>query len=142
MSPARQQGVLDLRPPKPEAERVAEARRLAPALQELLERRHVGRVHAATWDQLRDELLAEGVSVGAVRRLQEAASFLRRVKKVAVGGDSQAGIYIVRDDVERKRIAAERVKRIRAEVAELEAFDRALYERIARALPLEEGTAA
>ncbi len=117
-------------------------RRLRLALRLLIESRHVGREHAATWETLREELEAEGLFVKAVRRLQEAASYLRRVDKVAIGADSMAGVYLVIDDDERKRTAGERVKRIRAEVEELAAFDRAMYERIALAFDDIGGKAA
>jgi hypothetical protein len=75
-----------------------------------------------------------------VRRLREAASELRRVDKVAVGGLSGVGVFIIADDTDRKLVAAERLKRLRAEVEELEALDRALYERIAGVLPMEDQT--
>ncbi len=101
--------------------------RLVLAFRLLLEVHHTGRENAATWERLREELAARGLEVTCV---------------VAVGGDSEAGVYVVGDDSERRLIAAERVKRIRAEVEELEAFDRAMYERIAGALPLAEDQAA
>lgn len=134
------QGLLDLRPPKagrPVRVRPVEERVKA-ALRRVVEGRHVGRDHAATWEQLVDELAAEGVEVNHVRRLQEAASDLRRVDKVAIVGLSGVGVFLVADDQDRKLAASERVKRLRAEVQELEALDRALYERIAGALPMED----
>jgi hypothetical protein len=112
--------------------------RVKAALRRVVEGRHVGRDHAATWEQLVDELAAEGVEVNHVRRLQEAASDLRRVDKVAIVGLSGVGVFLVADDQDRKLAASERVKRLRAEVQELEALDRALYERIAGALPMED----
>jgi hypothetical protein len=116
-------------------------KRLRDALRRLLEARHVGRENAATWERLAAELEADGVHVTNVRRLQECAAYLRRVERVAIGGTSQAGIWIVGEDSERKLIASERWKRIRAEIDELGAFDRALYERIALALPSTEEAA-
>ncbi len=73
--------------------------------------------------------------VSNVRRLQEAASELRRVDKEPIGATSHGGVFYVADEVDRKLAAAERVKRIRSEAAELAAFDRALYEQIAGVLP-------
>lgn len=125
------QAVLDLRPPKRAPEERAVNRGLVRSLRRVLLERHVGRESAATWEQLMAELAREGLAPGNVRRLQEAASHLRRVEKLAVGGTSQAGIYVVVDDTERRLVASERWKRIRAEFEELAAFDRALYERIA-----------
>lgn len=109
--------------------------RLALCLRLLLEARHEGLEQTATWETLRAELEAEGLRVNHVRRLQEAAAYLRRVEKVAVGGVSGLGICIVKSERDRRLVAGERVKRIRAEVEELAAFDRALYEQIADALP-------
>lgn len=125
------QAVFDLRPPKraPTGRPVNPG--LARSLRRLLLDRHVGRESAATWEQLLAELAATGLDVGHVRRLQEAASYLRRVEKLAVGATSQSGVYVVMDDSDRRLAAAERIKRIRAEVEELAAFDRALYERVA-----------
>jgi hypothetical protein len=77
--------------------------------------------------------------VTIVRRLQEAASYLRRVEKLAVGGTSRDGIYIVMDEADRRFQAAERWKRIRAEFEEIAALDRALYERIAPLLLAVDG---
>lgn len=108
------------------------------ALSLLLHARHFGRESAATWEQLRAELAAEGLSVKHVRRLQEAASVLRRVDKAPIGATSHGGVYWVADDVDRKLAASERVKRIRSEAEELAAFDRALYEQIAGVLPMED----
>jgi hypothetical protein len=134
-----EQAVLDLRPPKRAPEERAVNRGLCRALRRILLDRHVGRESAATWEQLLGEVSREGIEVKVVRRLQEAASHLRRVEKLAVGGTSQSGIYVVVDESERRMVAAERVKRIRAEVEELAAFDRALYERVAPLLLAVDG---
>ena len=115
--------------------------RLCLALRLLVEARHRGREHGATWEQLRAELAAEGLEVGNVRRLQEAAAYLRRAEKVAIVGDSVSGVYLVADEFDRRVACAERVKRIRALAKDLEALDRALYERIAGVLPLEDRAA-
>jgi hypothetical protein len=133
------QAVLDLRPPKRAPEERAVSRGLCLTLRRILLERHVGRESAATWEQLLGEVSREGIEVKVVRRLQEAASHLRRVEKLPVGGTSQSGIYIVMDEKDRRFIAAERVKRIRAEVEELAAFDRALYERVAPLLLAVDG---
>lgn len=111
--------------------------RLKLAMRLLCEARHYGREQAATWEQLAQELELEGVHVSNVRRLREAASELRRIDKVAIGGVSGFGVFVARDDTDRKLIASERLKRLRAEAEELEAFDLALYLRIAGVLPLE-----
>jgi hypothetical protein len=141
-APGVGQGSLDFSPRR----RPAGARAVDPALRLalglLLHSRHEGRANAATWEQLRQELAAQGLEVKHVRRLQEAASVLRREDKMPIGATSGGGVYYVADDTDRRLAAAERVKRIRAEVRELEAFDRALYEQIAGALPLEEDRAA
>lgn len=150
MPEAPRQIGFDLQPPRPPpaprrarpaSERAVDGR-LKLALRLLLEARHTGRENAGTWEQLAQELEAEGVRVSNVRRLQEAASHLRRFDKVAIGSTSQSGVYVVADDTDRKLSAAERLKRIRAEVAELAAFDRALAEQLQAALPIEEGQAA
>jgi len=101
------------------------------ALRRVLLASHVGRESAATWERLLGEVRAEGQSVGNVRRLQEAAKHLRRVEKLAVGGNSQDGIYIIVDDKDRRFTVGERLKRVRDEVLEIEALARALYERLA-----------
>jgi hypothetical protein len=101
------------------------------ALRRVLVARHVGRECAATWEHLLGEVRAEGVKVGNVRRLQQAAKILRRVEKLAVGGNSQDGIYIIVDDKDRRFTVGERLKRVRDEFIEIEALDRALYERLA-----------
>jgi hypothetical protein len=105
--------------------------RLALALRVLLEGRHRGRANGATWEHLRDELVAEGQEVGVVRRLQEAASHLRRVEKVAIGATSQAGVFLIVDAEDKKLAVGERLKRLRAEADEIAALDVSLYERIA-----------
>jgi hypothetical protein len=112
--------------------------RLKLALRLLLEAHHEGRENSATWEQLQRELAERGLEVRVVRRLQEAAKELRHVDKVAIGGDSEAGIYIIRTDFERRLTLAERVKRLRAEAKEIEVLDRALYDRIAGVLPMED----
>jgi hypothetical protein len=128
------QAVLDFSAPKPKPP-VTRGRAVdhvvAAALRRVLYRAHVGRESGATWEQLLGEVSREGVEVTIVRRLQEAASYLRRVEKVPVGGTSRDGIYIVVDDADRRLQVAERVKRIRAEAEEIAALDRSLYERIA-----------
>jgi hypothetical protein len=104
--------------------------RLALALRVLLEGRHRGRANGATWEHLRDELVAEGHEVGVVRRLQEAASHLRRVgtngSKVRVGATSAAGVYVIVDAEDQKLAVSERLKRLRAEADEIAALDVAL----------------
>jgi hypothetical protein len=101
-------------PPVKAPKRAVEPR-LALALRVLLEGRHRGRANGATWEQLRDELIAEEHEVGNVRRLQECAQHLRRVDKVPIGATSQAGVFLI-VDAEDKKIAA---------------LDVSLYERIA-----------
>lgn len=135
------QGALDLRPlrrARPAERTVDPALRLALGL--LLHTRHFGRANAATWEDLRTELAAEGLVVSHVRRLQEAASELRRTDKMPIGATSHGGVFYVADDTDRKLAAAERVKRIRSEAQELAAFDRALYEQIAGVLPIGDAT--
>lgn len=144
MPEAPRQLGMDLRAPRP-ARRAGErpvdpSVRLALGL--LLHTRHEGRANAATWEALRQELAAEGLEVKHVRRLQEAASLLRREDKMPIGSTSHGGVYYVADDTDRRLAAAERVKRIRSEAQELAAFDLALYEQIAGVLPLEEEQAA
>jgi hypothetical protein len=108
--------------------------RLALALRVLLEGRHRGRANGATWEQLRDELVADGLEVGVVRRLQEAASHLRRVgtggSKVPIGATSQAGVYLIVDADDKKLALSERLKRLRAEAEEVAALDVALADEI------------
>lgn len=145
MTAAAGQLGLTLRPPRPvRPTRPAGERAVSPrlklALRLLLEAHHEGRENSATWEQLQAELAERGLVVGVVRRLQEAAAELRRKDKLAIGGDSQAGIYIIRTEQERRLTLAERVKRLRAEAKEIEVLDRALYERIAGVLPMEEPT--
>jgi hypothetical protein len=117
-------------PPVKAPKRAVEPR-LALALRVLLEGRHRGRANGATWEHLRDELVAEGQEVGVVRRLQEAASHLRRVEKVAIGATSQAGVFLIVDAEDKKLAVGERLKRLRAEADEIAALDVSLYERIA-----------
>jgi hypothetical protein len=105
--------------------------RLALALRVLLEGRHRGRANGATWEHLRDELVAEGHEVGVVRRLQEAASHLRRIDKVAIGATSKSGVFLIVDAADQRLAVSERLKRLRAEADEIAALDVSLHERIA-----------
>lgn len=145
-APGGAQASLDFAPrpaarARPAGERLVDSG-LKLALRLLVEGRHRGHENGATWEMLAAELEAEGRKVSNVRRLQEAASQLRRVDKVPIAATSFAGVFLVVDDVDRKLAASERVKRLRSEAAELAAFDRALAEQILGALPLEEGKAA
>jgi hypothetical protein len=117
-------------PPVKAPKRAVEPR-LALALRVLLEGRHRGRANGATWEQLRDELVAEEHEVGNVRRLQECAQHLRRVDKVPIGATSQAGVFLIVDAEDKKLAVGERLKRLRAEADEIAALDVSLYERIA-----------
>ncbi len=110
-------------------------RRLRLALRLLLEGRHQGRENAATWREVQDELEAQGLHVANVRRLQEAAAYLRRVDKVVIGGTSKAGVFVIADDVDRRFALGERVKRLHSEAEEIRYLDRALYEQLIDVLP-------
>lgn len=136
------QGALDFSTPRPRRARPAGERivdrGLALALRLLVEARHRGHANGATWEELAQELEAEGRTVTHVRRLQEAASHLRRVDKVPIAATSVSGVFLVVDEADRRLAAAERVKRLRTEAAELAAFDRALAEQIQAALPIED----
>lgn len=96
---------------RPVVDREAPAR-LKVALRLLLEARHVGLEEAATWEQLRDELVAEGLPRTVVRRLQEAAEELLD-EGVAVVGLSSAGVCIARTAEEVERSLRESEKRAR-----------------------------
>ena len=97
--------LLDWRPPPP-PKRAARARpgghavdaRLKAALLLVVSGRHCGRDRAATWEALREELVAEGVEVGVVRRCQEAAEELLGEGHPVVGLSSAGVFYAVEAD--------------------------------------------
>ena len=59
------------------------------ALSLLLQARHCGLANAACWEDLRDELVAEGRPMCVVRRLQEAAEQLLDEGKPVIGLSSE-----------------------------------------------------
>jgi hypothetical protein len=84
---------------------------LVEAFGSLLLMRHVGEEHAATWEVLRAELEHFGFSVGAVRRLQEAAEVLvDREPPLAVVGLSSSGVFVANtvDEIDRALLETER----------------------------------
>lgn len=98
MAEASRQIGLDLRPPKPARPRRAAGERpvdeaLRTALALLLHVRHFGRENAATWEALRDELVAEGMPRVVIRRLQEAAELLLEEEGAPIVGLSSDGVW-------------------------------------------------
>ncbi len=99
------------RPARPPREHAVEER-LKLALRLLLEGRHVGLEQAATWEALRDELVAEGLPMTVTRRLQEAAEQLLD-EGVPVVGLSSSGVCLARTADEVERSLRESEKRAR-----------------------------
>jgi hypothetical protein len=117
--------------------------RLRLALPLLLHARHEGAEHAATWEQLRDELQAEGLQVKAVRRLQECAEQLLEDEGLPIVGLSETGIFwaVTAGEVERALRQAE--KRARKTLRRRRLLRRAwLQLKGQEDLPAIEGTAA
>jgi hypothetical protein len=85
---------------------------LVEALGNLLSLRHVGEDQAATWEVLHAELEHFGFSVGAVRRLQEAAEVLLD-RDVPVVGLSGSGVFVAETVAEIDRAIAEAESRAR-----------------------------
>ena len=123
------QGALDFAPrparrPRPAGERAVDpALRLALSL--LLPSRHQGRAHAATWEALRAELGAEGLQVGAIRRLQEAAEELLEAGAPIVGM-SASGVFWAETAEEIEQSLAETEKRARKTLRRRRLLRRAL----------------
>ncbi len=97
------QPLLDWRPTAPpkrpaRAGRHAVDDRLKSALLLVVSGRHCGRERAATWEDLRRELVSEGVEVGVVRRLQEASELLLAEGHPVVGLSSAGVFYAVAAD--------------------------------------------
>lgn len=99
------------RPARPPRDHAGEER-LKVALRLLLEARHVGVGEAASWETLRDELVAEGLPRTVVRRLQEAAEQLLD-EGVPVIGLSSAGVCVARTADEVAAALAETERRAR-----------------------------
>ena len=100
------------RRPRPAGERAVDpALRLALSL--LLHSRHQGRAHAATWEALRAELGAEGLQVGAIRRLQEAAEELLEREGAPIVGLSGDGVFYAETAEEIEAALRETEKRAR-----------------------------
>lgn len=128
-APAAQLG-LTLRPPRsPRIVRAAAARAVDPAvrlaLSLLLHARHQGRSRAATWEALRDELAVEGLEVGVVRRLQEAAEELLE-EGAPIVGMSAAGVFWAETAEEIEQSLAETEKRARKTLRRRRLLRRAL----------------
>lgn len=87
--------------------------RLRTCLRNLLQSRHDGMERAATWEQLRQELVAEGLQVGVVRRLQEAVSEMAEDEGLPIVGLSGAGVFWARRASEIEAALAEADKRAR-----------------------------
>ena len=129
MPPAGQLG-LDFRPPRPaRTPRPAAARAVDPALrlalELLLRARHTGRARAGTWEALRGELVLEGLEVGVVRRLQEAAEELLEAGAPIVGM-SASGVFWAETAEEIEQSLAETEKRARKTLRRRRLLRRAL----------------
>lgn len=119
------------------------------ALRLLLEARHVGREHAATWEELRQELNAEGAGVEGglrvtqVRRLQEAKDVLLDAG-VPVVALSDSGVFIARTAAEVALALAETEKRARRQLTHRKRLRRAFRELLGQerlAAPIDDGGA-
>jgi hypothetical protein len=96
---------------------------LVEALGHLLAMRHVGEAEAGTWDVLRAELEQVGYSVGAVRRLQEAAVVLRQNGTAAIGL-SGSGVFLANSVDELDAAIAEKAQRAKAAFYDLRTLKR------------------
>lgn len=97
------------RPPRRAREHTVDPR-VRLALSVLLQARHVGQENAAPWDQLVQELVAEGMRPMPTRRLQEAAADLLETEGRPIVGLSEAGVFWARtaEEVERALRQSER----------------------------------
>jgi hypothetical protein len=96
---------------------------LVEALGHLLAMRHVGEAEAGTWEVLRAELEQVGFSVGAVRRLQEAAVVLRKNGTAAIGLSGR-GVFIAQTVDELDAAIAEKAQRAKAAFYDLRTLKR------------------
>jgi hypothetical protein len=96
---------------------------LVEALGALLGCRHYGREAATTWESLRSELAAEGLEVGVVRRLQEAAIVLRS-RGLPVVGLSGSGVFVAKSVDEVDDAIGEKRRRALSALADLRAAKR------------------
>lgn len=130
--------VLGGRRSRPGAHTVDAALKLA--LELLLRARHTGRSQAATWETLRDELVAEGRPMCVVRRLQEAGEALLDEGKPVVGLSSD-GVFWAETAAEVELSLRESEKRARKSLRRRNRLKRVFLEMLGQeALRAVEGT--